>query len=34
MIVKDIIIQKEVSDDLNDGKDFYNQREAGVGDYF
>ena len=34
MIVKDIILQKEVSDDLNDGKDFYNQREPGVGDYF
>jgi len=34
MIVKDIIIQKDVSDDLNDGKDFYNQREPGVGDYF
>ena len=34
MIVKDVIILKEVSDDLNDGKTFYDQREPGVGDYF
>jgi hypothetical protein len=34
MIVKHVIILKEVSDDLNDGKAFYDQREAGVGDYF
>lgn len=34
MIVKDVIILKEVSDDLNDGKAFYDRREAGVGDYF
>ena len=34
MIVKDVIILKEVADDLNDGKAFYDQRESGVGDYF
>lgn len=34
MIVKHVIILKDVSDDLNDGKAFYDQREAGVGDYF
>jgi hypothetical protein len=34
MIVKDVIILKEVADDLNDGKAFYDQREPGVGDYF
>jgi hypothetical protein len=34
MIVKDVIILKEVSDDMDDGKTFYDQREPGVGDYF
>lgn len=34
MIVKDVIILKEVADDLNDGKAFYDQREPRVGDYF
>ena len=34
MRVKDVIILKEVSDDLNEGKTFYDQRESGVGDYF
>lgn len=34
MIVKDVIVLKEVADDLNDGKAFYDQREPGVGDYF
>ena len=34
MIVEDVIILKEVSDDLNEGKTFYDQRESGVGDYF
>jgi plasmid stabilization system protein ParE len=34
MIVKDVIILKEVSDDLNEGKVFYDQIEPGVGDYF
>ena len=34
MKIKDIVILKEVADDLNDGKYFYDQKEAGVGDYF
>jgi hypothetical protein len=34
MRVKDVVILKEVTDDLNDGKAFYDQREAAVGDYF
>ncbi len=32
MIVKDVVILKEVADDMNDGKAFYDQRESGVGD--
>jgi hypothetical protein len=31
---KNVVILKEVADDLNDGKAFYDQRESGVGDYF
>ena len=34
MTVKEVVILKEVADDLNDGKAFYDQRESGVGDYF
>ena len=34
MKVKDVVILKEVADDLNDGKAFYDQRELRVGDYF
>ncbi|MEW6378754.1 MAG: type II toxin-antitoxin system RelE/ParE family toxin [bacterium] len=34
MKVRDIVILKDAADDLNDGKAFYDQREAGVGDYF
>jgi hypothetical protein len=34
MIVKDVVILKEVADDLNEGKAFYDQRKSGVGDYF
>ncbi len=34
MKIKDVITLKEVSHDLNDGKTFYDQKEAGVGDYF
>jgi len=34
MKVGDVVVLKEVADDLNDGKTFYDQREAGVGDYF
>ncbi|MBI5968663.1 MAG: type II toxin-antitoxin system RelE/ParE family toxin [Deltaproteobacteria bacterium] len=33
-MVKDVIILKDVVDDLNDGKTFYDKRERGVGDYF
>jgi hypothetical protein len=34
MIIKEVVILKEVAVDLNDGKAFYDQREPGVGDYF
>jgi len=34
MKLKDIITLKEVANDLNEGKDFYDQREVGVGNYF
>jgi hypothetical protein len=34
MKIKDVVILKDVSDDLNNGIDFYDQMEAGVGDYF
>lgn len=34
MKVGNVVVLKEVADDLNDGKTFYDQREAGVGDYF
>ena len=34
MKIKDVILIKEVANDLKDGKSFYDQREAGVGDYF
>ncbi|MBN1901444.1 type II toxin-antitoxin system RelE/ParE family toxin [Candidatus Sumerlaeota bacterium] len=34
MKIKDVVILKEVSDDLNNGKVFYDQIEKGVGDYF
>jgi hypothetical protein len=34
MKIKEVVILKEVVTDLNDGKAFYDQREAGVGDYF
>ena len=33
MKVRDVIILKEVADDLNDGKAFYDERGPGVGDY-
>jgi hypothetical protein len=32
--VREVIILREVADDLNNGKAFYDQREPGVGDYF
>ena len=34
MKVKDVFVMKEVVDDLNDGKAFYEERESGIGDYF
>lgn len=34
MKVKDVVTLKEVANDLNDGKAFYDQREVGVGNYF
>ena len=34
MKINEIFILKEVVDDLNSGKDFYDLKEAGVGDYF
>lgn len=34
MKVRDVVVLKEVVDDLNDGRTFYEQKEAGVGDYF
>ncbi|SHE33091.1 hypothetical protein SAMN02745206_00130 [Desulfacinum infernum DSM 9756] len=32
--VRDVVVLKEVANDLNDGKAFYDRREPGVGDYF
>ena len=34
MNVKNVITLREVADDLQDGKAFYERRETGVGDYF
>ena len=34
MRIEDVVLLKEVANDLNDGKVFYDYREAGVGDYF
>lgn len=34
MRAKEVIVLREVADDLNDGKAFYDSREVGVGDYF
>ena len=34
MKVKDVFVMKEVVDDLNDVKAFYEERESGIGDYF
>jgi hypothetical protein len=31
---RDVVILREVADDLNDGKTFYDQSGPGVGDYF
>jgi len=34
MKIKDVVILKDVANNLKDGKYFYDQKEAGVGDYF
>lgn len=34
MKIKNVVTLREVANDLNDGKAFYDLREAGVGDYF
>ena len=34
MIVQDVVVLDEAADDLTAGRIFYNQREAGVGEYF
>ena len=34
MIIKDVVVLREAADDLEAGRVFYDQREAGVGDYF
>ena len=34
MLVEGVSILKEVSNDLNEGKAFYDKKEPGVGDYF
>jgi len=34
MKIKEVVTLREVANDLNEGKDFYDQIEAGVGDYF
>jgi hypothetical protein len=34
MKIKDVVTLKEVANDLNEGKEFYDRREAGVGNYF
>jgi hypothetical protein len=32
--IRKVVTLSEVADDLNDGKAFYDRKEAGVGDYF
>jgi hypothetical protein len=32
--IKDVLVIKEAVDDLNDGRIFYDRKEAGVGEYF
>jgi len=32
--VREVVILRDVAEDLNDGKAFYDQSEPGVGDYF
>lgn len=34
MKINDVFILEEAVDDMDEGKDFYNLRESGVGEYF
>lgn len=34
MKIKDVAILNEVTDDINDGRSFYDQKGRGIGDYF
>ena len=34
MKMKDVFVLEEAVDDLNEGRNFYDRKEAGVGDYF
>jgi len=34
MIVQDVVVLDDAADDLTAGRIFYDQREAGVGEYF
>jgi len=34
MKIKNVLVLKEAVADLNDGKEFYENQEPGVGDYF
>lgn len=33
-MINNVIVLKEVANDINDGKDFYDHSENGIGDYF
>jgi hypothetical protein len=34
MKIKDVVTLKEIANDLNEGKDFYDQSKSSVGDHF
>jgi hypothetical protein len=34
MIIKEVLVLKDAETDLEKGKEFYDKRESGVGDYF
>jgi hypothetical protein len=34
MRVRNVVVLKDVAEDMNDAKAFYDQKESGVGDYF
>lgn len=34
MKIRDVVVLNEVADDLNGGRNFYDQKEKGIGDYF